>query len=107
MIPVDIQLDKLRQIKLSRRGMGRAERARGMGWMEMTSPKNAGAESLLYILWGGLLKDDPALTIEQLDQIIEDIWEKDQTVGKRIDDAIAQALKTQGWYPEQVADTKN
>ncbi len=107
MIPVDINLDKTRQIKLTFLAMRRAERERGMGWIAMLSPQNAGADTLLCLLWAGLLKDDPSLTIAQLDRIIEDTWEKDHEIGQKIDLAISEALKTQGWYSGQVADTKN
>lgn len=108
MIPVEIMLDKMRRIKITRRNMARAENARGMGYIAMLSPQNAGAETLLYLLWAGLLHEDPLLTIDKLDQIIEDAWEKDPMVAERITEATNRALYSQGWLKEEkVADTKN
>ena len=107
MIPVEIELDKTRQIKLTFLAMRKAEQKRGMGWMAMLSPENNGADTLLTLLWAGLQKDDPTLTIEKLGVILETVADRDPDIGRTIDKAIATAIETQGWIKLQEGDIKN
>jgi hypothetical protein len=77
-----------------------------MGFLEMISPKQYGPDSDIWILWAGLLHEDPTLTIEKVEQMVDD-WlsaEPGRTI-KQIDELVTDAIIEAGLFPG--ADTKN
>lgn len=97
MIPVSIELDRVRHIRYPWRAVVDVETAAKKGLPQiMLTP---GVTSLTYLLWAGLMTEDPGLTFDTTGDLIQAYIDK----GGKMDDletAIIKGLKSGGWVQD-------
>jgi hypothetical protein len=69
-VPVQITLDKTRTLRFSLRAVRRIMSEKGQDYFEDTGDHD-NLERLSYLAWQGLLHEDPELTHEQVEDLID------------------------------------
>jgi hypothetical protein len=97
MIPITIELDRVRHIRYPWRAIVDAEKLSRKGLpLLLVSP---GVETVITLLWAGLVTEDPKLTMEQTGDILERYLEAGNSL-QEIEKAIIDGLKAGGWVTE-------
>ncbi len=103
-----IDLDKPRHLRFTPRAMIEAEEHLGMGAFAALSPQYTGVKTLRTYLWAGLKHEDPLLTLEKVEKLMEDYLTNSDQTSLDLENKVKEALQEGGWYrTPKVADTKN
>lgn len=68
--PLEIELDKPRKFMLDLNAFALVEETLDMDFMDALEKSARSARTLRAVLWAGLRKDDPTLTLEQVGEMI-------------------------------------
>jgi hypothetical protein len=98
MIPVTIELDRVRHIRYPWRSIVDAEKVAKKGLLHILM--SASVESIILLLWAGLVTEDPKLTLEQTGDLLEEYLSAGKSL-EGIEEAIHEGLKTGGWLKER------
>lgn len=71
---VEVKLDRPRVMRIGLTAMARAETALGGPIQEVFKADRVGANQILVVLWAGLLRDDPNLKVEDVEDLV---WQAD------------------------------
>lgn len=91
---VILNLDRPRKFILDLKGLRRAEEITGKSLFKLVRWSELGFSDLSYLLWAGLLGEDPTLTRDQSDELFDavNVVDNFKSLMNFIDQAIARAM---------------
>lgn len=98
MIP--IELDRQRYLDFTPKNLADMEYYLGYGIIVIFSdPKYSGVRTTRGLLWAGLRKEDPEITFEKVDELIEK-WLASGKSFTQLEETLAKAVQERGWIPK-------
>jgi hypothetical protein len=97
MIPIPIELDKMRHLRFTWKAIVDLEKKEGKGYPYILL--EGGINALILLLWAGLKTEDPTLTYDKTGDLIEG-WMQDKPLSE-LEEVVLKALKEGGWAKEQ------